>query len=89
MRMSSRNEFVFELPGNPGFRNHDGTLEWDKKFPIMSLQDYDQIFEDAIRTWESNVKQGFVLLYQRQKHPWWDDIPLGLIAVEEARRKFR
>jgi hypothetical protein len=85
-------EFVFGLPGNPGFRKQDGTLEWDKKFPLMSLQDYDQILGDSIRTWETNVKRGFVILYQMNQNGQDNDprpTSLGLMSVDDAKRKFR
>ena len=84
-------EFVFKLPGDPGFKRQDGTLEYDRKFPLASLDDYDQIFHDSVRTWEANVRRGWVLLY-RVSQKGEDNNPrpvsLGMMPVEDVRRKF-
>jgi hypothetical protein len=85
-------EFVFKLPGDPGFRTLDGTVEFDKKFPMVSLDDYDRIFGEAIRTWEANVKRGVILLYQVNQNGRDNDprpTAMGTMSVEDAKRKFR
>jgi hypothetical protein len=80
-------EFVFKLPGDPGFKNQDGTMEFDREFPLESLDNYDEIFRSAIQNWEANVRCGFILLFQRRNNDNY--VPLGLMTVEDARRKFK
>ena len=82
-------EFVFGLPGNPGFKKEDQTIEFDRRFPMVSLNDYDRIFGESIRTWERDVRCGFIILYRRQHKKYNHDVSLGLIAVEDAKVKFR
>jgi hypothetical protein len=82
-------EFVFRLPGGAGFKRPDGSLEFDREFPLASINDYDAIFGEAIRNWECNVRRGFILLFQRQHNGRNYDKPLGLMAVEDAKVKFR
>jgi hypothetical protein len=73
-------EFVFSLPGNP-----------DETYPLISLKDYDRIIGEEIQNWETNVRRGFVLLFQVSQNGKDNNprpVSLGLISVEDARRKF-
>ena len=82
-------EFVFKLPGDPGFLKEDGSVEFDKEFPLRSINEYDRIFAAALKNWECDLRRGIIIIFQRQHNGHNYDKPLGRISVEDAKVKFR
>ena len=82
-------EIVFTLPGRVQHTDGNGHEIDTEVFPLTSLDQYDEIFRNAIRDWEANVKRGTVALFLLQGSPRGQrPISLGEMAVEDAKAKF-
>ena len=75
-----KDEFQFCLPGRDQF--YSITRE---------LEHYDEILLQAIRETNRNIRRGYIILTQNHQNGHDQDPRprhLGLISVEDARRKF-
>lgn len=75
-----KDEFLFSLPGR------------DQWYSITrELQDYDKILREEIRHSDCAIRRGYIAITQNHQNGHDQDprpINLGVMSVNEARRKF-